>query len=180
MAAGALALALALVLVAVVAWAVAREGDGGTRESISEALGTQLGEAEFSALLPSYLPAGTSLAAEIDDVKADSLIFHLPESPSANVDADQRALVVVDQHPITDGDSDINSGDYNSSIAKVPVYVDRSQGPSSRVWISIFGIIDNVRVTVGLTWHSQESNGEIVLTPRMEDQAFKVFESMIP
>lgn len=180
---GLLLIALAAAFgVAGLAVVVSTRGDNGgrddwitLREKLLDDLAPVQEELDFEIIVPSYLPAGTLPVAN-GVVTYGALDIYFQVAPDKMAPPDQQAFIQISERANTQ--PHLEPDDF-VMIDGRRVGISRQVGPTDQVWVSLYGTLNLVDVTVNVTWVADKSQWTIVLTDEMEQEAIKVFESML-
>jgi hypothetical protein len=143
-------------------------------------------QVDFSIILPSYLPSGTNPAPQ-GVVEDEEVIVYLWRKDADDYEPHERADIDIYEtnradadwrYPPIPGQPGAHSGIEYFEIAGEEVATYRVEKSDSAVAVVFSADLEGIRVAVIMSWRADSGN-TLELSQEMQNEAIKVFESMI-
>lgn len=156
--------------------ALTREQQADLRESVApfeESIG-------FEVLLPKYLPSGTETRPVVYSMTGRDIVLDFNALTDPEMPIEKRARVEIMESldfeaPSPELDPSVEATD----VAGRPATIQREPESNSYVTVSIYWRESGVNVFVRLDWLAPGDGSNILLTPAMEAEVFRVAESLV-
>jgi hypothetical protein len=158
----------------------ALHGEG--QEALDRAVAIAQPPLEFEIIKPSYLPEGTSPENPLSySLTRRDVTLAFIASDDETLPIEKRARVEIRESLDESGPGSVEMNPHleESEIAGRPVIIHRQRESISGVFVAIYWQQDDLSIWATLDWFPPPGSPSLSLTPEMEEEAFRVAESIM-